>query len=231
MISSPFGLLDCDVPVDGSVAFVVSSADYAKDCDHPVRVEACGGAAGLGGWEQRPDYPKMASTDAAAELWARTDLIPGDVDVAELYDGFTFLTFAWLEALGFCGGRRGGAVRRRRHPNRQRRPAAAQHLRRSALRRPHARQLGPARGMPAAAGRGGGATGPQARRRRRVQRRWSDRRMHAADALTGLRRRRWDGTEDGNAVVPPGERLDLCLHADADRDLVRVDAGETRREA
>jgi acetyl-CoA acetyltransferase len=24
------------------------------------------------------------------------------VDVAELYDGFTFLTFAWLEALGFC---------------------------------------------------------------------------------------------------------------------------------
>ena len=102
MISDPFGLLDCDVPVDGSVAFVVSSADFAKDCDHPVRVEACGGASGLGSWEQRPDYPKMASTDAAAELWARTDLTPADVDIAELYDGFTFLTFAWLEALGFC---------------------------------------------------------------------------------------------------------------------------------
>ena len=36
-------------------------------------------------------------------MWSRTDLTPGDVDVAELYDGFTFLTFAWLEALGFCG--------------------------------------------------------------------------------------------------------------------------------
>ncbi len=103
MISDPFGLLDCDVPVDGSVAFVVSSADAAADCDHPVRVGACGGSAGLGGWDQRSDYPKMASTDAAAEMWCRTDLGPADVDIAELYDGFTFLTLAWLEALGFCG--------------------------------------------------------------------------------------------------------------------------------
>ena len=103
MISDPFGLLDCDVPVDGSVAFVVSTTAAAADCDHPVRVGACGGSLGLGGWDQRPDYPKMASTDAAAEMWSRTDLKPVDVDVAELYDGFTFLTFAWLEALGFCG--------------------------------------------------------------------------------------------------------------------------------
>jgi acetyl-CoA acetyltransferase len=103
MISEPFGLLDCDVPVDGSVACVVSSADAAQDCDQSVRVEACGGSLGLGGWDQRPDYPKMASTDAAAELWSRTNLTSGDVDIAELYDGFTFLTLAWLEALGFCG--------------------------------------------------------------------------------------------------------------------------------
>ena len=103
MISDPFGLLDCDVPVDGSVAFVVSTADAAADCDHPVRVGACGGSVGLGGWDQRSDYPKMASTDAAAEMWCRTDLGPADVDIAELYDGFTFLTLAWLEALGFCG--------------------------------------------------------------------------------------------------------------------------------
>jgi acetyl-CoA acetyltransferase len=36
-------------------------------------------------------------------LWRRTQLRPADVDVAELYDGFSFLTLAWLEALGFCG--------------------------------------------------------------------------------------------------------------------------------
>ena len=44
----------------------------------------------------------MASTDAAREMWNATDLRPADVDLAELYDGFTFLTMAWLEALGFC---------------------------------------------------------------------------------------------------------------------------------
>jgi acetyl-CoA acetyltransferase len=103
-ISEPFGLLDCDVPIDGSIAVVVSAADHATDCPNPaVRVEALGGAPGRGGWDQRPDYPKMASIEAAADMWSRTDLKPADVDVAELYDGFTFLTLAWLEALGFCG--------------------------------------------------------------------------------------------------------------------------------
>ncbi len=102
-VSTPFGLFDCDVPVDGSIAVVVSAADHAPDCPNPpVRVEAMGGAAGTGGWTQRPDFPKMASVEAAAELWGRTDLRPADVDIAELYDGFTFLTFAWLEALGLC---------------------------------------------------------------------------------------------------------------------------------
>jgi acetyl-CoA acetyltransferase len=103
MISEPFGLLDCDVPIDGSIALVVSLPDHARHCDHSVRVEAMGGASGAGGWYQRPDFPKMASVDAAAELWSKTDLKPSDVDFAELYDGFTFLTLAWLEALGFCG--------------------------------------------------------------------------------------------------------------------------------
>jgi acetyl-CoA acetyltransferase len=102
-VSTPFGLFDCDVPIDGSIALVVSHADYAPDCPNPaVAVEAIGGAYGSGGWFHRDDFPKMASSEAAAEMWSRTDLRPSDVNVAEIYDGFTFLTFAWLEALGFC---------------------------------------------------------------------------------------------------------------------------------
>ena len=109
MISEPFGLLDCDVPVDGSIAVVVSGAAHADACGAPVLVDAVGGSEGVGGWDQRPDYPKMASSDAALEMWGATDLRPGDVDLAELYDGFTFLTMAWLEALGFCGDGESGA--------------------------------------------------------------------------------------------------------------------------
>jgi len=104
LVSTPFGLLDCDVPIDGSVAVVVSNADYAGDCPHrAVRVEAIGGSDGAGGWFHRDDYPKMAMSDAAAQMWSRTELKPTDLQVAQLYDGFTFLTMAWLEALGICG--------------------------------------------------------------------------------------------------------------------------------
>ncbi len=46
--------------------------------------------------------------DAAAMMWLRTDLRPADVDVAELYDGFSFIALCWLEALGFCAHGEGG---------------------------------------------------------------------------------------------------------------------------
>ncbi|MDH6242741.1 thiolase family protein [Mycobacterium sp. OTB74] len=105
MVSSPFCLYDCDVPVDGSTAVVVSGAEHATAVDHPVaRVEAVGTALrGRPSWDQWDDMTTMAARDAAAHMWSRTELGPDDVDFAELYDGFSFLTMAWLEALGFCG--------------------------------------------------------------------------------------------------------------------------------
>ena len=105
MITSPFRLFDCDAPVDGSTAVIVSAAEHAANVDHPVaRVEAVGTALrGRPSWDQYDDVTTMAARDAGAHLWERTDLRPADVDVAELYDGFSFLTMTWLEALGFCG--------------------------------------------------------------------------------------------------------------------------------
>lgn len=103
-VSTPFGLLDCDVPVDGSIAVVISAGRYRDDAPNgAVTIESTGGSSGAGGWFGRPDYPQMAATDAAADMWSKTTLKPGDVDLVSLYDGFTFLTLAWLEALGFCG--------------------------------------------------------------------------------------------------------------------------------
>jgi acetyl-CoA acetyltransferase len=103
-ISDPLGLLDCDVPVDGSVAVVVSASDRACDGPNPpVRVAAIGGSSGDGGWDQRPTTRGWPLPTVGAEMWNRTDLTPPDVDVAELYDGFTFLALAWLKALGLSG--------------------------------------------------------------------------------------------------------------------------------
>jgi acetyl-CoA acetyltransferase len=105
IVTTPFRLYDCDAPVDGSTAVIVSTAEHAPAVDHPVaRVEAVGTALrGRPSWDQFDDMTTMGARDAAAALWTRTDLKPDDVDVAELYDGFSFLSMAWLEALGFCG--------------------------------------------------------------------------------------------------------------------------------
>lgn len=104
MITSPFRLYDCDVPVDGSTALVVSVSGHAAAVDHPVaRVEAVGTALrGRPSWEMWDDLTTMAARTSAEHMWSRTDLRPRDVDVAELYDGFSWLTMSWLEALGFC---------------------------------------------------------------------------------------------------------------------------------
>lgn len=105
MISTPLCLLDCDVPVDGSTALVVSVAEHAAGVDHAVaQVEAVGTALrGRPSWDQWDDMTTMSARDAAAHMWTRTDLRPADVDFAELYDGFSWLAMCWLEALGFCG--------------------------------------------------------------------------------------------------------------------------------
>ena len=111
MVSTPLCLYDCDVPADGSTAVVVSRADAAADFPKPpVRIEAVGSALrGRPSWDQFDDLTTMALRDASAMLWERTDLRASDVRVAELYDGFSFITLAWLEALGFCGRGEGGA--------------------------------------------------------------------------------------------------------------------------
>ena len=103
MISSPLRLFDCDVPLDGSTAIVISAADTAPDLRAPVRIEAMAGVSeSRPFWDQFEDMTRVGYASAAA-MWNRTDLKAGDVDVAQLYDGFTIEAVWWLEALGFCG--------------------------------------------------------------------------------------------------------------------------------
>ena len=110
-VSEPFGLYDCDVPCDGSTAVVISHRDHAPDLPGPpVQINALGTAhRGRPSWDQFDDLTTMAMRDSADSLWERTDLTAADVDTAQLYDGFSWLTMAWIEALGFCGKGEGGA--------------------------------------------------------------------------------------------------------------------------
>jgi acetyl-CoA acetyltransferase len=105
MIATPFCLYDCDVPCDGGTAVIVSRIDTVADLRKPpIQVEAMGTALhGRPSWDQWDDLATMAVRDAGAQLWSRTDLKPTDVQLAEMYDGFSFITMCWLEAMQFCG--------------------------------------------------------------------------------------------------------------------------------
>jgi acetyl-CoA acetyltransferase/uncharacterized OB-fold protein len=104
-ITSPFGLYDCDVPCDASVAVVVSDVATAPDRPRPaIRVDAVGTQITERiSWEQDTITHEPQVLGPASHLWTRTDLRPADVDLAMLYDGFTFNAITWLESLGFCG--------------------------------------------------------------------------------------------------------------------------------
>lgn len=104
-ITTPFGLYDCDVPCDGAIAVIVSAADAARDlAKPPVLVEAVGTQiVERIDWDQSTLTHEPQVLGQAAHVWTRTSLRPADVDVAELYDGFTMNCLSWIEALGFCG--------------------------------------------------------------------------------------------------------------------------------
>jgi acetyl-CoA acetyltransferase len=110
LISTPFGLYDCDVPCDGAVALVLSARDAARDLvQPPVLIDAVGTqVADRVSWDQGTLTHEPQVFGPARHLWTRTSLTRGDVDVAELYDGFTFNCLSWIEALGFCEIGEGG---------------------------------------------------------------------------------------------------------------------------
>jgi acetyl-CoA acetyltransferase len=103
MISSPLSLYDCDIPMDGSTAVVISAPDTRPDLRHWVEIESVGSAMrNRPYWEHWPDLTTMATHDVGRHLWSQTDLKPGDVDVAQIYDAFSPFVLFWLEGLGFC---------------------------------------------------------------------------------------------------------------------------------
>jgi acetyl-CoA acetyltransferase len=105
VITEPFCLFDCDIPIDFCCALILSRVDATAGLRKaPIGIEATSTIChSRPSWDQFDDLSTMIMRDVGADLWRRTDLQPSDVDLAEVYDGFSFIAMAWLEALGFCG--------------------------------------------------------------------------------------------------------------------------------
>jgi acetyl-CoA acetyltransferase len=107
MINDPICRFDCDIPVDGVAAFVLTSGARARDLPHrPVYV--LGYASGCPTTHRLPlhwplDDIMAIGAETARRLWQATGLRPSDVDLPQLYDGFSPFVYFWLEVLGYCG--------------------------------------------------------------------------------------------------------------------------------
>jgi len=110
MIADPFTKLHCCIRSDGGAAAVLVSADRAKDLkSKPVWVLGTGETTShmlTSQWDDLTVGPAAVTGPLAFE---RAGVSPADVDVAELYDAFTYMLLLTLEDLGFCPKGEGGA--------------------------------------------------------------------------------------------------------------------------
>ncbi len=111
MISDPLRLFDCCLESDGGAAAVISAAERAPDMPQkPVYVMgvAEGHPDSPSAITQRPDMTEFGTAKAAPRAFGMAGVTPGDIDVAEIYDCFTFNMMCQLEDLGFCKKGEGG---------------------------------------------------------------------------------------------------------------------------
>lgn len=110
MIADPFTKLHCCIRSDGGAAVVLVSAERAKDLrSTPVWVLGAAETTShmlTSQWDDLTVGPAAVSGPLA---FARAGVRPSDVDVAEIYDAFTYMLLLTLEDLGFCAKGEGGA--------------------------------------------------------------------------------------------------------------------------
>jgi acetyl-CoA acetyltransferase len=119
LVADPFHLLDCAMTSEGGCGLVLVRADRSRET-RSTPVWILGGASDAFGpaYQIAPAWDMRGRTElpagyvgrrAAEDVFRTAALGPDDVDVAELYDPFSFEIIRQLEAFGFCAEGEGGA--------------------------------------------------------------------------------------------------------------------------
>ena len=177
-VREPLSVYDMDVPLDGANAFVITTAERARDLPtKAVLVHAATlGHTDYGSEEQLADMEHSGQVVVAAKLWAKSDLTRADIDVLYPYEGFSIIALNWFENLGYCGRGEGGAFAEQHWDHagakdHDRRPHPGEPQRRQPQRGRHAGRRPPARRRPAASWRRRGPPDPRRPGRARYPRR------------------------------------------------------------
>ncbi len=115
VIATPFRAADCCLMSDGACAYVVTSAERARDLEKPV-VYVAGVAVGTNPLpmsmvlSQAADIAAFPGRQSAALAYPMAGLSPKDVDLAQIYDCFSISTLIQAEMLGLCPEGEGGRL-------------------------------------------------------------------------------------------------------------------------
>jgi acetyl-CoA C-acetyltransferase len=103
ILSSPLHAFESNMLADGGSAFVVVSAERARDLtERPVYVLGEGSRVTHFALSQETDLTRFGYALAAKEAFQIADLTPADMDLAELYDSYPIFQLIALEELGLC---------------------------------------------------------------------------------------------------------------------------------
>ncbi|MFE3773518.1 MULTISPECIES: acetyl-CoA acetyltransferase [unclassified Streptomyces] len=110
MIADPFTKLHCCIRSDGGCAVLLVAEDYVPDlAKHPVWVLGSGTAVSHTTMSEWDDFTVSPAAASGRLAFQRAGVRPAEIDLAEIYDAFTYMTLVTLEDLGFCAKGEGGA--------------------------------------------------------------------------------------------------------------------------
>ncbi|MGW6397212.1 thiolase C-terminal domain-containing protein [Streptomyces sp. NPDC055134] len=109
MIADPFTKLHCCIRSDGGAAVLLVAEDLLPDCaKSPVWVLGSGEYVSHTTMSEWDDFTVSPAAVSGKLAFERAGVTPDEIDLAEIYDAFTYMTLVTLEDLGFCAKGEGG---------------------------------------------------------------------------------------------------------------------------